>query len=835
LNGRPVFLRGNAINPPGRNLPDSIDESRKFVEGYVRFMKSINVNIIRLSAPSQIWFDVADELGLMIFQGHYGTPKDATSTSAPKVPLTESMDWYRNAIVGPQANHPSVVIYALSNEQAAKEIGYLSSGHAEVARFLQAAYDTLSRWDDTRLYIGNAGYGFGRAGEICDLHRYWGWYYNSFLSFYTLRDPKICWRSDAIQPMTLTENTGNYTGPDGRFNLASKTKQPDSQLNWTGHAPDSEQSARSLAYQAWMGGQATEITRRLRARNPYLAGLSPFTILFSNWANVRTFGDMGPKPITRQFARSYQPVLLSWESWTPQLYAGSTFTPVIHVVNDAETGEVVRGASLRWSLRATNGRIAQQGTLALGDVAYYSTVSQPLPITIPANVATGAYTLAGTLTSGRDTISHNETELFIAARDFATTRRAGTAPTTMARRVRVFDSAGTTLRALATLGLPASAAASIASLEPRRDALVIGAGAWTPELTRDSAALRSFVAAGGRVLILEQSPDRFSAEWLPGGVHLQTQALDHPDVFPGGRPFKQGMAVNPERPDHPVFDGLSRDRFFLWSDYTNWNEARPGFPAVYPVTHGFAFLKPEQLGSADVLANYDHGLQGVALAELYVGEGSALLSGFDLLPRVGRDPVADRLLSNLVRWVASGERHEAHPLITSKITWGDYASERGVANEIYNGLLLHTVPRVPAHLADKYPLHTDDEGFAYAGTFGGWNTRPSIQYVAHGRRPFGPYEFTSGGSVRVIKGSAPTGEGRVWLRVPGGRSTMTTTVMNPATEPLDVEISLNGATQRQRVGAGETARIESPLKGATSLAIGYRGDRRLVLLETEFK
>jgi len=51
----------------------------------------------------------------------------------------------------------------------------------------------------------------------------------------------------------------------------SNTKQPDSQLNWTGHAPDSEQSARALAYQAWMGGQAIEIFRRSREQNPNLA------------------------------------------------------------------------------------------------------------------------------------------------------------------------------------------------------------------------------------------------------------------------------------------------------------------------------------------------------------------------------------------------------------------------------------------------------------------------------------------------------------------------------------------------------------------------------------
>ena len=29
------------------------------------------------------------------------------------------------------------------------------------------------------------------------------------------------------------------------------------------------------------------------------------------------------------------------------------------------------------------------------------------------------------------------------------------------------------------------------------------------------------------------------------------------------------------------------------------------------------------------------------------------------------------------------------------------------------------------------------------------NTKPAIQYVARGRRPFGPYTFTTGGAVRL--------------------------------------------------------------------------------------
>jgi hypothetical protein len=830
LNGRPVFLRGNAINPPGRNLPDSLDKSPRFAMEYLRFMKDRHVNIIRLTEPNQTWFDAADSVGMLIFQGHYGTPRGGNSTTPPPN-VRAALQWYRDSVVGPQANHPSVVVYTLSNEQSAPEIGYLSKNNKAVSAFLQTAYDTLSRWDDTRLYIGNAGYGFGRAGEICDLHRYWGWYYNSFLSFYTLRDPKICWRTDAVQPMTLSENTGNYTGPDGRFNLASDTKQPDSQLNWTGHAPESEQSARALDYQAWMAGQAIEITRRLRERNPYLAGLSPFTIAFSNWHRATGVADMGAKPVVAQYARSYQPVLLSWESWTPNAYAGAALRPIAHVVNDDDRGRALRGLTLQWAVRDSAGAVKASGAQPMGDVAYYGAASRPVSVALPATLATGSYTLDGALVQGSDTVSRNETKLFVAARAFGGTLG------TLARRLRVYDPAGRTTAALASLGARATPVTSLASLDPARDALVVGAESWDARLTADSAAFRRFLARGGRALVLEQKA--IDAPWLPGAPKVQSSALDHPLVFPGGRPFAQGMAINPERPTHAVFDGLSRDRFFLWSDHTGWNESKPGFPAVYPVTRGLSFARPNEFGDVALLADYDHGLQGTALAELFVGQGSALVSGFDLVPRVGRDPVADRFLRNLVRYTAGDVAHESHVRVARTIAWGDYASERGAVVGVHSGLLLNTVPVVPKEVAEDYPVHVDSLGFWFAGSAGGWNTRPAIQYVGRGRRPFGPFGFTTGGSVQEDKSSGQTGEGRVWLRAPDGVRTMVTTVDNPAARPLDLEITVNGTASRCTVPASGSARCESPLAAqagtSSDVALLFRGDRRLVLRETTFQ
>jgi beta-galactosidase len=829
LNGKPIFLRGNAINPPERNIPDSLDENRRFVEPYVRYLKSVGVNIIRLTRHSQVWFDVGDELGMMFFQGNYGSPEGGKATAAPTRPIAESIRWYRDTVLGPLVNHPSVVVYMLSNEQADKEIPYLTTGAAGVDRFLHQAYDSLHAWDASRLYIANAGYGFGRTGDLCDLHRYWGWYYNSFLSFYVMRDPNVCWRSGTVQPMTMTENTGNYTGVDGRYNLVPGTKQPDSQLNWTGHAPQSEQAERALAYQAWMAKQAIEIFRRTREQNPYLAGLSPFTILFHNWWGIGGFQDMKPKPIAEQYGVSYQPVLLSWELWTPQVYAGSTIRPVAHVVNDGDDGAALVRPTVTYALTDSAGVERLHGSVVFPDVPYYAAKSLPLSLHLPADLPAGNYELSGTVRRGDSVVSRNDVALFVARPDYA-----GSVPA-LDRRVALYDPSQHSRRAIERLGVKPAQVRDVGALSPARDLLVLGADAWDAALARQVPALKRFLARGGRMIVLHQDPATFDGSWLPAPIHLQASELDHSKVFPGGRPFRNGMAVNPERPDHPALAGIDRDRLFLWDDFTSWNETKPGFPQVYPVTRGFVLSDPSTLDRAAVLADYDHGLQGIALAELFDGAGSAIVTGFDLVDRSGVDPVADRLLANLLRYMGSTAPHEATQLVTRKIEWGDYASERGLLTGVYSGLLLNSVPVIPDGLKARYPVKVNAEGYALAGGSGGWNTKPAIQYVPHGRRPFGPYSFTSGGSVTATDRKAP-GEGRVWLRIPDDRTTMITTLENPVSEPLELQIRVNGAVQQVRVPALQTLRVETPVRGgATPLSIGFRGDRRVVITETDFR
>ena len=49
LNGRPIFLRGNSINPPGRNVPDSVGGTKFFASNYLGYMLNVaGVNAVRI-------------------------------------------------------------------------------------------------------------------------------------------------------------------------------------------------------------------------------------------------------------------------------------------------------------------------------------------------------------------------------------------------------------------------------------------------------------------------------------------------------------------------------------------------------------------------------------------------------------------------------------------------------------------------------------------------------------------------------------------------------------------------------------------------------------------
>jgi beta-galactosidase len=810
LNGHPIFLRGVAINPPGRTIPNEVGGTRGFAESYVSYLKSQHVNAIRLPEQSQVWFDVCDEQGMMLFQGNYGSILEAPAgkKGAP-LDYQASLAAYKELFES-YARHPSILISILSNELP-------TSGERGKAfhEFLTRACNDLKRWDPTRLYIGNAGYGEGREGDVKDAHRYWGWYYNTFLTYYNLRNKNLFGDQKNNQPVTFTECIGNYTGPRGDYNVFMN-RQLAAQLNWTGHSSDQIRDA--LAYQKFMVKEATESFRRLRAQNKHLSGIMPFTVLFYNWSGISSFDQMKPKPAMEQLGVSYAPVLLSWEMWNPNVYAGTSVTAYAHIVNDDDAFRDLEHATLIVDIRNKKGTILYSEEVRVPTIRYFDTWRKKIVFELPKNLGTGDYVIMGRIKLDGKTISHNEKDLFVAS-----TPQQRTEP-----GVFLFDPSGNTASALRKLHVPFQFVRDFNELPTAPAVLIIGEKSLGRAELNAASRLQQFAAFGGRVLCLQQDQERFDTKWLPEPIQFFRASANDPQYPPRGRPFTGHMYINPERPEHPVFAGLDRHRLEFWSDYSEWNQTKAGFPKIYPVTTGFRLQEAGSLGRTAILADYDRGLEGVALCEMFFGNGSFIVSGFDLVHRAGRDPMADRLFLNLVHYSASKEEHQCFPFIDSPIVWGDYRSERGLVPGSLNGLVVHTEWMVPPTNLGAKPASQEGSG---------WSMHPGDQFVPRGRIPAGPFSYSYATSLRDLDPQSPEGSGTVWLRVSEGKTNVLTKVGNQTGEALPLEVFIGGQSAgKVMVGANQATNISSALpNGLTEISLTYKGSKKLVLLQTAFE
>lgn len=323
---------------------------------------------------------------------------------------------------------------------------------------------------------------------------------------------------------------------------------------------------------------------------------------------------------------------------------------------------------------------------------------------------------------------------------------------------------------------------------------VIGKDSWDDNLDRQTEELKAYVNKGGRIICLEQNQTTFNSSWLPVKVKFLEHSNNDPVYLSPSLAYKDGMNINLERPYHPIFSGLNPRMFRLWADYTSYDESKNGFPAIYPVNTGYE-LQSSSIEDVAILANYSRALAGTALSELFVGKGSILLSGFDLIDHCEVDPVADKLLSNIIQYMAVNKKHEQYVAVNDSIIWGDYASEQGIVNAPCNGLMVNTIPIIPKGQEElpKYKVQVDEYGYQYAGSYGGWNSKPGVQYVTYGRRPMAPFTFSRGGSP-IVDTSSTVGEGYFYLALPRKAKTMVTVLENPVDEPLNISLSVTDGT-----------------------------------------
>ena len=788
LNGRPIFLRGSSLNPPAPNVLDNIGQKPPFIRDYLRDLKLRNINIIRMQSQNygelKRWLEACDELGIMVFQGCYGVPPGGTDSTPPKdKDASQIFKDYNDKYFKHYAQHPSVVIYVLANE-----VGRNGNDRVVYDAWLGRLAKRIKKVYPNVAYMTDSGADAFSSGDIADWHFFAGWYYGSFLDYINFRNPAVGNEAVKDRPLTLSECVGAFTTEKNGFPVHDR--QISAGLTWGGNEAATTKAAQR--YQAFLTKQAIEQFRRFREYNPRLAGIMPFTVLYNNWQRVRTFSDMKPKPAADQMRVSFQPILLSWECWTPNVYVGSTFDATVHVINDSDSGDDLSSAVIVWELTDNSGNMVATDKVSVPQVKYYQSKSFPVSFKIDPKLVTGSYRLRGDLKWGGKLISSNEVMLYISDTKNVVRDQADNAA------VRIFDPTDKLKPALAKLGVRYAEVQNFSSLR-EGNVLVLG-DVDAAALVGEKDNLRKFITDGGRVLVMV--PKDNLLDLLGVGTRIKMVPFD----------AKDGVFINQAREDDLLFKGLPENALSYWNDYTGWNESKPDFPKVSPVNTALALRDQSAVEKTAILANFGRGLANLALVEVFDGEGTVMVSGFDFIPRISMDPVADRFFMNLISYACSKKKHFKFVSAAQKIEWGNLKSEHGIVSSTFNGLVAYGVKQ------SRMDSPCTDE------------------YLARGRELVGAFRFNSAGEVFCFE-NAEKVKAVLGMRVPKEWSQITSVVRNPLNKLAELTVQLNqNPAKTFTFEPGEKQDISMLLpEGSLDIKLTLTGTRGLLLESSRFE
>lgn len=767
LNGRPVFLRSNPINPPKRDLPEPTGKDPAFVRGYLQLVKGAGVNLIRTETNQ--WLDACDELGIMVSQLNYGPAPGGNADVPP--PLDRAKLAYRDKVLE-LINHPSVTIYILTNEVT----------RTAYDTFLEAIREDIRLLDPTRPVIGNAGFGKGQGGEVYDYHQYLGWYWGNAHDWYQLNDT-LKLADAAGKPLTISEFVAAYTSDAGVFQTLSK--QMGTMLRWAG--PCEDQSEIALWYQAELTRQAVEIARRLRTERTGVAGVMPFTY-FLGWANAKKPEYLIIKPAFDVLKTVFQPVLISPECWKRNLYAGDSLKMRLFAINDDDSGRGLAASQATVEVVNADGGTVASGRVAFPPVPYYSNRSADLSIPLPKDLLRGDYTVNCRLVENGKDISTNAFEITVAPREW---------PRVTDAKVTLYDPDGGTASALGQLGIESSPVPDLTQL-PESGVLVIGEKAFITSRPALPDVL-AFLDRGGRVLCLRQPHESWSSDWLPAKFAMSARTRQTCIQPVGGNPH--------------VFRGLRARDLRYWNECSRSDN---GTPSVEPVISLLWPASHEDLANARVWAASEQLLSGAALLEVFHGKGSVIISQFRCVERVAEDPIAAKLLSNLVLYALSND-HPGPVDLSRTVKWDLDAFRSGVFCSKKQGFFPHS----PVY------RHTGSS----KGQLG-------ADHAIDGFTLVGKYDLLGTGWLRPIPDPVAEGWGVFYGGLTRPATRFTLKARNTSPEPAIVWLKLDGAdvgdpaifaADEERTAEWAIDRHPGPV------CVELRGDQDLVILETAFR
>jgi beta-galactosidase len=358
--------------------------------------------------------------------------------------------------------------------------------------------------------------------------------------------------------------------------------------------------------------------------------------------------------------------------------ARSTMKRTLGIFNDGRNGDPL---SLEWWL-VLDGKEVDHGRTPRYHVPPGRHENVPLEIKMPPTSKRKDGELRLELSSGEEVVFQDTKPVSVLP------PTAGPIPGLDGDSLAVIDfEDGSVIRWLRKLGQPFTDLHWSDPVPAAVNVVVVGRGAISPHNKKVLApALREAVLAGKTVLVLEQTEPLERYDLPLAGIEiagLAEQDRQRREEFreAGGR---SGSISFPVAPAHPVLDGLKPRDFFTWAD----DEFTPG---VDDANFRLSYATPATGAIALVQAGNELGL--APMIEVPVGEGSYLLSQMLIAEKLYAEPVADRLLGNMLAWAAA--RSAAEPGRTIAYLAGDDTLDGFLAK---TGLLCETAPQVEAAL-----------------------------------------------------------------------------------------------------------------------------------------
>jgi hypothetical protein len=513
---------------------------------------------------------------------------------------------------------------------------------SEKWRILDDTIRAMRRVDPTRPVVADSSYVRSEAlrgyrslvqpgglddGDVDDVHRYLGWYGDSFFHFYNGEFNRL---GSTNRPLISQEMaTGYPNNDDGHPTRFYLFKHYTPQALVGDDAYENADPAIFLSRQAFMTKELAETLRRTSHQDS--AGILYFA--YSTWFQRPWLeAEIKPWPAYYAIKAALQPVLVSAELYGRHYYAGSVIHRRVCVVNDSVDGNNLPAGKVVWEFQA-NGRMLSGGSAPILPVKYYDNqwtdVDFQVPSDLPQPRLDGRlvlrYEIAGKV------ISENAYDVTLAGAGWA---NAGTE----ALKGISWWYPGQSQEKSA-LDLPVSVVDSPAHANPS-NVLVVGSLTGVELAPAQIASLRDFVSEGGRVLMLHP------------GAGLQQLFPDQIKSFKA----KAGEIVTLHVPESPVFSEIQP------LDLAWFNRSTRDLPVTCTGVYQTAANHPEVTALAwqcDIHGYLNNKLDivqisGTPLLEIRQGKGRLLASEMSLETGAD-DPIARRLLMNALHFLQEGE------------------------------------------------------------------------------------------------------------------------------------------------------------------------------------